>query len=406
MPCRLAPAASRPPLPPAPLPAALGWLAAGLERLAADGLERPQRIRDGRQGGTVVLDGRPLVNVGSNDYLGYAGDVRLTKAASRAACAEGFGAGASPLVSGHSRAHERLEQALAELLDVPAAVTFSSGFAANAATIAALVGPGDLIASDDRNHASIIDGCRLARASVRVYPHRDVAALDALLATDAAGHRRRLIVTDTLFSMDGTLAPLADLCDVAGRHGAMLMVDEAHATGVFGVRGSGLVEEAGCADGVHIRTGTLSKALGAAGGFVAGHADLIRWLRHAARGWVFSTAHPPAVAAAATRAIELLAEEPRRRGELRTRAAAFRDRLAAAGLDLGGAAAQIVPIVVGPPAAAVALSAALAEGGFFVPAIRPPSVPPGRSLVRASLSWLHADSDLAALADAIIACHH
>ena len=184
------------------------------------------------------------------------------------------------------------------------------------------------------------------------------------------------------------------------------MVDEAHATGVFGVRGSGLVEEAGCADGVHIRTGTLSKALGAAGGFVAGHADLIRWLRHAARGWVFSTAHPPAVAAAATQAIELLAEEPRRRGELRTRAAAFRDRLAAAGLDLGGAAAQIVPIVAGPPAAAVALSAALAEGGFFVPAIRPPSVPPGRSLVRASLSWLHADSDLTALADAIIACHH
>ena len=406
MPCRLAPAASRPPLPPAPLPAALGWLAAGLERLAAEGLERPQRVRDGRQGGTVILDGRPLVNVGSNDYLGYAGDVRLTKAASRAACAEGFGAGASPLVSGHSRAHERLEQALAELLDVPAAVTFSSGFAANAATIAALVGPGDLIASDERNHASIIDGCRLARASVRVYPHRDVAALDALLAADAGAHRRRLIVTDTLFSMDGTLAPLADLCDVAGRHGAMLMVDEAHATGVFGVRGSGLVEEAGCADGVHIRTGTLSKALGAAGGFVAGHADLIRWLRHAARGWVFSTAHPPAVAAAATQAIELLAAEPRRRGELRTRAAAFRDRLAAAGLDLGGAAAQIVPIVAGPPAAAVALSAALAEGGFFVPAIRPPSVPPGRSLVRASLSWLHADSDLAALADAIIACHH
>jgi len=406
MPCRLVPDASRPPPSAAPLPAALGWLTAGLERLAAEGLERPQRVRDGRQGGTVVLDGRPLVNFGSNDYLGYAGDVRLTKAASRAACAEGFGAGASPLVSGHSRAHERLEQALAELLDVPAAVTFSSGFAANAATIAALVGPGDLIASDERNHASIIDGCRLSRARVRVYPHRDVAALDALLATDAAGHRRRLIVTDTLFSMDGTLAPLADLCDVAGRHGAMLMVDEAHATGVFGVRGSGLVEEAGCADGVHIRTGTLSKALGAAGGFVAGHADLIRWLRHAARGWVFSTAHPPAVAAAATQAIELLAEEPRRRGELRTRAAAFRDRLAAAGLDLGGAAAQIVPIVAGPPAAAVALSAALAEGGFFVPAIRPPSVPPGRSLVRASLSWLHADSDLTALADAIIACHH
>jgi len=406
MTCRLAPDASRPPPPAMPLPPALGWLTAGLERLAAEGLERPQRVRDGRQGGEVVLDGRPLVNVGSNDYLGYAGDVRLTKAASKAACAEGFGAGASPLVSGHSRAHERLEQALANVLDVPAAVTFSSGFAANAATIAALVGPGDLIASDERNHASIIDGCRLARARVCVYPHRNVAALDALLTADAGAHRRRLIVTDTLFSMDGTLAPLADLCDVAERHAAMLMADEAHATGVFGVRGSGLVEEAGCADGVHIRTGTLSKALGAAGGFVAGHADLIRWLRHAARGWVFSTAHPPAVAAAATRALELVAEEPWRRGDLRARAAAFRDRLASAGLDLGGAAAQIVPIVAGPPAAAVALAAALAEAGFFVPAIRPPSVPPGRSLVRASLSWLHAESDLAALADAIVACHH
>lgn len=183
------------------------------------------------------------------------------------------------------------------------------------------------------------------------------------------------------------------------------MVDEAHATGVFGARGSGLVEEAGCADGVHIRTGTLSKALGAAGGFVAGHADLVRWLRHAARGWIFSTAHPPAVAAAATRAIELVAVEPRRRAELLAKAAAFRDRLATAGIDLGGATAQIVPVVAGSAAAAVALAGRLADLGFFVPAIRPPSVPIGRSLVRASLSWLHAPTDLERLADAIITCH-
>jgi 8-amino-7-oxononanoate synthase len=330
--------------------------------------------------------------------------VRLTKAASKAACAEGFGAGASPLVSGHSRAHERLERAIVSLLDVPASVTFPSGFAANSATIAALVGPGDAIFSDERNHASIIDGCRLSRTDVHVYPHRDVAALDAVLAAEGTAHRRRLIVTDTLFSMDGTLAPLADLCDVARRHHAMLMVDEAHATGVFGLHGSGLVEEAGCADGVHVRTGTLSKALGAAGGFVAGHAELIRWLRHSARAWIFSTAHPPAVAAAATRAIELVAEEPHRRAELLARAAAFRDRLAAARLDLGGAEAQIVPVVAGTAEAAVALSARLAEAGFFVPAIRPPSVPHGRSLIRASLSWLHPQSDLDQLADAIVAC--
>ena len=404
MPCRIEPATPAPPSAATPLPAALDWIAEALDQLAAAGLERPQRTRDGRQGATVDFDGRRLVNVGSNDYLGYAGDVRLTKAASKAACAEGFGAGASPLVSGHSRSHDRLERAIAELLDVPTSVTFPSGFAANSATIAALVGPGDVIFSDERNHASIIDGCRLSRTDVHVYPHRDVAALDAVLAAEGMAHRRRLIVTDTLFSMDGTLAPLADLCDVARRHHAMLMVDEAHATGVFGLHGSGLVEEAGCADGVHVRTGTLSKALGAAGGFVAGHAELIRWLRHSARAWIFSTAHPPAVAAAATRAIELVAEEPHRRAELLARAAAFRDRLAAAGLDLGRAEAQIVPVVAGTAEAAVALSARLAEAGFFVPAIRPPSVPHGRSLVRASLSWLHSHSDLDQLADAIVAC--
>ena len=400
MSCRIEPAAPSPSRCSPPLPAPLQWIESALDRLSADGLERPQRVRDGRQGGTVELDGRRLVNVGSNDYLGYAGDVRLTKAASKAACAEGFGAGASPLVSGHSRSHERLERALADLLDVPAAVTFPSGFAANSATIAAIVGPDDAIFSDERNHASIIDGCRLSRARVHVYPHRDIAALDALLAARPPG-RRRLIVTDTLFSMDGTIAPLADLCEVARRHAAMLMVDEAHATGVFGPRGSGLVEETASAAGVHIRTGTLSKALGAAGGFVAGHPDLVRWLRHAARAWIFSTAHPPAVAAAATRAIELVAEEPHRRIEVRAKAAAFRDRLTACGIDLGGAAAQIVPIVAGEAEAAVALSARLADAGFFVPAIRPPSVAPGKSLVRASLSWLHSASDLERLADAI-----
>jgi len=179
------------------------------------------------------------------------------------------------------------------------------------------------------------------------------------------------------------------------------MADEAHATGVFGERGSGLVEEAGCADGVQIRVGTLSKALGAGGGFVAGHGRLIEWLRHKARAWVFSTAHPPAVAGAAARAIELLGLEPERRRELRARAHDFRQRLAARGIEIGGAAAQIVPLIAGEPAAAVALSARLAEAGFFVPAIRPPSVPAGRSLVRASLSWLHTEADLVRLADAI-----
>jgi 8-amino-7-oxononanoate synthase len=384
----------------APLPEPLAWIEDDLAALRAAGLERPHRVRSGRQGREVDLDGQTLLNFGSNDYLGLAGDVRLTKAASKAACAEGFGAGASPLVSGHSRAHELLERALADLLAVDAALTFPSGFAANTATIAALVGPDDVVASDARNHASIIDGCRLSRAHIGIYPHRDMAALDAIL-TQAGSARRRLIITDTVFSMDGTVAPLADLCEVARKHRAILMVDEAHATGVFGRRGSGLVEEAGCSDGVHIRVGTLSKALAAAGGFVAGHADMIHWLRHKARAWIFSTAHPPAVAAAATRAITLLSEEPHRRRELLHRAAAFRDLLSHSGVDIGDSTTQIVPIVVGAAADAVAVSARLSEAGLFVPAIRPPSVPEGKSLVRASLSWHHTADDVARLARTI-----
>jgi 8-amino-7-oxononanoate synthase len=401
MPCRIDPVAL--PLQPAAataLPEPLAWIDEDLESLAAAELLRPRRVRTGRQAARVLLDGRELVNFGANDYLGYAGDVRLTKAASKAACAEGFGAGASPLVSGHSQAHEQLERAIAGLLDVEAALVFSSGFAANAATIPALVGPGDAIYSDARNHASLIDGCRLSRASVHVYPHRDAAALEQLLAA-AGPARRRLIVTDTLFSMDGTIAPLADLSALARRHGAILLADEAHATGIFGARGSGLVEETGSGDGVHVRIGTLSKALGAAGGFVAGQGRLVEWLRHRARAWMFSTAHPPAVAAAATRAIELVGREPQRRRELLGRAAEFRARLAARGIDTAAAGAQIVPVIAGEPAAALALAERLAAAGFFVPAIRPPSVPPGQSLVRASLSWLHSDADLARLADAL-----
>jgi len=399
MACRIDPAPP-PTTTPTALPAPLGWIDDDLAALTEADLLRPRRVRAGRQAGRVSLDGLELVNFGSNDYLGYAGDVRLTKAASKAACAEGFGAGASPLVSGHSQAHESLERAIAGLLAVESALVFPSGFAANTATIAALAGSDDTIFSDERNHASLIDGCRLARSRIVVYPHRDVAALDRLL--DAAGAcRRRLIVTDTLFSMDGTVAPLADLCDVARRRAAILMVDEAHATGVFGPRGSGLVEQLGCDDGVHVRVGTLSKALGAAGGFVAGHGRLVEWLRHKARAWIFSTAHPPPVAAAATRAIALVTAEPERRRQLLDRAADFRAALAARRVATGDAAAQIVPVVAGSAAAAVALAARLAERGYFVPAIRPPSVPAGASLVRASLSWLHSEADLTGLVDAL-----
>ena len=408
MPCRIEPRPEAP-RPQAPLPDSLTWLEDSLRRLETDGLVRPHRVRRGRQGRLVELNGRELLNFGANDYLGYAGDVRLTRSCSKGSCAEGFGSGASPLVSGHSLAHETLEAAIASLVQTEAALVFPSGFAANTATIPTLVGEGDLIVSDERNHASIIDGCRLSRARLLVYPHRDLTSLVAQLEA-AAPARRLLIVTDSLFSMDGTVAPLADLCEIADRFGAMLMVDEAHATGVFGARGSGLVEASGCEADVPIRIGTLSKALGSAGGFVAGPASLIHWLRHAARAWVFSTAHPPGVAAAATTAITLLQEEPFRRRELLEKAAHFRHQLAASrptthatpvGRTASGDASQIVPVVVGTPEKAVALSEALAAAGFFVPAIRPPSVPRDGSLVRVSLSWHHTEEDLTRLATAI-----
>lgn len=400
----LSPPSASPP-PAAPLPAALSWLEPALEHLEAEGLRRLPRVRRGRQGREVELNGQQLLNFGSNDYLGYSGDVRLTRACSKGSCAEGFGGGASPLVSGQSVAHQTLERAIASLLSVDAALAFPSGYAANAATIPALVGEGDLIASDARNHASIIDGCRLSKARLLVYPHRDLTALEHALAA-AGPTKRTLIVTDSLFSMDGTIAPLADLSEIAHRYAAMLMVDEAHATGVFGDRGSGLVEAAGCSDGVHIRVGTLSKAIGAAGGFVAGRASLTTWLSHAARAWVFSTAHPPGVAAAAARGIALVGEEPFRRQQLLHKAAEFRAMLASRSVSTTSDSAtersgQIVPVVVGEPHRAVTISAALAEAGYFVPAIRPPSVPEGGSLLRISLSWHHTEADLTSLAEAI-----
>ena len=383
-----------------PLPRSLTWITDVLDTLTADDLIRPRRQREGRQAATVTLDGLSLHNFGANDYLGYAGDPRLVKAAAKGACAEGAGAGASPLVSGHSSIHEALAAALAALLNTEDAIVFPSGYAANTATIAALAGPEDLIVSDAHNHASIIDGCRLSAARVAIYPHRDIAAAAAFLATPA---RRRLLVTDSLFSMDGTVAPLTALAQLAADTDSMLLVDEAHATGIFGNRGSGLVETAEVESAVPIRIGTFSKALGSAGGFVAGHHCLIEFLRHRARGWMFSTAHPPAAAAAAHRAIGLLMDEPDRRQILLTRAAALRQRLKQAGLNLGAAEAQIIPVIIGEPGRAVAVGARLAEAGFFVPAIRPPSVPVGQSLLRVSLSYLHDDESLDHLATALIA---
>lgn len=383
-----------------PLLESLHWLEEDLGAIRSDDLFRPVRVRLGRQSGSVTLNDLQLINFGSNDYLGYAGDSRLIKASAKGACSEGAGAGASPLVSGHSALHESLGQNISSLLDTEETLIFPSGYAANTSTIACLTGPHDLIVSDAHNHASIIDGCRLSGANIQIYPHRNITEAANLLRSIPA--RRRLIVTDSLFSMDGTIAPLADMAQLAHDTKSMLLVDEAHATGLFGIHGSGLVEETGIASSVAVRIGTLSKALGSSGGFVSGHRTLIDYLRHRARSWMFSTAHPPASAAAAIQAIKLLSEEPFRRKKLTESAALFRQKLLSHGVDIGDAEAHVVPVFVKTPQRAVQIAASLVRDGFFVPAIRPPSVPTDSSLLRVSLSYIHTQDTIDSLSNSII----
>lgn len=389
----------------------LSWLDDELARLDADGLRRRPATRLGPQGAAIRIEaeddppgGVELINFGSNDYLGLAGDPRLAAAAHAAAQAEGWGAGASPLVNGHSASHRLLQRRLAEFLGTESALVFASGFAANSGTIAALVGREDVVLADEKNHASLIDGCRLSRAEVQIYSHCDMSALRALLREPAVKKsRRRLIVTDTLFSMDGDLAPLADLVELANSHDTMLMVDEAHATGVFGQSGRGVAEHFGVEEQIPIRMGTLSKALGGSGGFVAGGRQLIDWLWNRARSYVFSTAHPPAVAAAAIAALDIIREKPNCRAELLATAARLRETLAPAFPSAARAAGQIIPLVIGPAEAAVQRAAALRRRGLFVPAIRPPSVAQGQSLLRISLSHSHSPPMIANLADSLLA---
>jgi len=382
------------------------WLAAELAALDEAGLRRRVSSRRGPQGATIALAGRgtrysgSLVNFGSNDYLGLAADPRLAAAAIAAITAEGVGSGASPLITGQSDTHARLEQRLAEFERAEAALVFPSGFAANLAAVTALAGPGDVVFGDAKNHASIWDGCRLSRADVRVYPHGDWQRLDALLAR-ASTYRRRLIVSDSLFSMDGDLAPLAELAAVARRHEAMLLIDEAHATGVFGEQGRGAAEYLNVEEGVTARVGTLSKALGCSGGFVSGSRELIDYIINRGRSYIYSTAAPAAISAAALAALDIVQAEPQRRRELLRQAAALRQRLAERGWALGPSTSQIIPIVVGRPQRALELSQRLRARGLFVPAIRPPTVPEGEACLRVSLTWGHSEEQIAALVEGL-----
>src|SRR6185295_12024622 len=354
----------------------LSWLDDALADLDSRDLRRTLLTRESPQrGDRIELGGRTLANFGSNDYLGLASDERLRRAVTESVENRGWGSGASPLVTGRGSLHADLEIELARFEGTEAALLFSTGFAANVGAITSLVGPEDIIFSDAKNHASIIDGCRLAGAQIQIYKHGDVDNLRQSLAVSR--HRRKLIVTDTLFSMDGDLAPLPKIAELAREHGAMLLVDEAHATGVFGKEGRGVCEHLGVEDGVHIRVGTLSKGLGSIGGFVAGSRALIDWLSNRARPYVFSTAMPEAMAAAGLAAIQAVKDEPFRRRELLQRAGALREELKSHGLRIGSSQSQIIPVILGSPGKTMQAAADLRQAGFFVPGIRPPSVPEG-----------------------------
>lgn len=353
-------------------------LAAELQQWRAAGLYRSLRRVDSPQGLCIRMGGRSLLNFSSNDYLGFANDPVLKRALYGGVGEWGVGAGASRLLCGNLAPYEELERKLALLKRREAAVVFSSGYAANVGTISALVGEKDVVILDKLNHASIIDGARQSGATVRVYPHKNMRKLREILS-QCARFRRRLVVTETVFSMDGDIAPLEEIVALKDRFDAWLMTDEAHATGVFGPSGGGVAQELGLHERVDVSVGTLSKALGCVGGFVTGSGVLIEYLRNRARSLIYSTALPPAICAAAAAAVDLVMSDQ----------GAHRRARLWENIRLLGAQSAIWPVVVGDEQRAVELSRKLEERGLFVPAIRYPTVPRGKARLRVSVTAAH-----------------
>jgi 8-amino-7-oxononanoate synthase len=368
-------------------------LADRLAELEQRGLYRQLRLVEGAQAGRVRLGGREVLMLSSNNYLGLANHPTLTHAAQDALERFGCGAGASRLISGTMELHQELEDRLARLKHTQAALAFPTGYQANVGTLSALMEPGDTILSDALNHASIIDGCRLSRASTRVFRHNDMDHLAELLAA-CSGAGQRLIVTDSVFSMDGDIAPLAEMSRLARCYDAWLMVDEAHATGVFGPHGGGVVEELGLGSTIEIQMGTLGKALGGFGAYVAGSRQLIDWLVNRARSFVYTTALPPSVAATAIAALDIVAQEPQRRRQLWDNTAFLADQLTGLGYTLGNSRSQILPLIIGDAGQTMALAASLLERGIFAQGIRPPTVPVGTSRLRVTPMATHTRHDM------------
>ncbi|MEW5979411.1 MAG: glycine C-acetyltransferase [Acidobacteriota bacterium] len=357
-------------------------------------LFRDLRILEGRQVSEAVFDGRTVVNLSSNNYLGLTTHPKLVQAAVKATETLGVGSGAVRTIAGTMSIHMALEEKIARFKNVEASVVFQSGFTANAGTVSAILGKDDLIISDELNHASIIDGCRLSRATIKVFPHKDMAALEQILKETDSFSGKRLVITDGVFSMDGDIAPLPEIVELAERHQAIMMVDDAHSSGVLGRNGRGTVDHFGLHGRVDIQVGTLSKAIGALGGYVCGSRALIEFLYHRARPFLFSTSHPPAVAASCLAAFEVLEQEPELIDRLWANTRFFKEGLRKLGFNTGESETPITPIIVGSGELAMRFSDELFRNGVFAQGIGYPTVPEAKSRIRTIVCSTHTQEQL------------
>ena len=371
----------------------LKFLSDELESLKQQGLYRPLRVLESEQAAHATFDHRSVVNLSSNNYLGLTTHPKLRDAALEAVRKYGAGSGSVRTIAGTMEMHLELERRLATFKNVEAVVVFQSGFTANAGTVAAILTKEDVVISDELNHASIIDGCRLSRATIKVFPHKDVDAARKVMKALPA-NQRKLLITDGVFSMDGDLGPLPGLCDVAEEFGAIMMVDDAHASGVFGRQGRGTVDHFNCHGRVDIQVGTLSKAVGALGGYVAGTKDFIEFLYHRARPFLFSTSHPPAVTAACIAALDVLEQEPQWMQQLWDNTAFFKAGLHKLGFNTGKSESPITPVIVGEAPLAAQMSDKLFQAGVFAQSIGYPTVARGQARLRTIVTATHTREDL------------
>ena len=380
-------------------PDPLKYLSDELESFKQQGLYRRLRVLETEQTAHATFDHTSVVNLSSNNYLGLTTHHKLRQAALAAVQKYGAGSGSVRTIAGTMDMHMELEQRLEKFKNVEAVVVFQSGFTANAGTVAAILTKEDVVISDELNHASIIDGARLSRATIKVFPHKEVEAARRIMK-ELPARQRKLLITDGVFSMDGDLGPLPDLCSVAEEFGAIMMVDDAHASGVFGSEGRGTVDHFGCHGRVDVQVGTLSKAVGALGGYVAGTKDFIEFLYHRARPFLFSTSHPPAVAAACIAALDVLETEPQWIERLWDNTRFFKAGLQALGFNTGSSESPITPVIVGEAPKAMEMSDRLFHEGVFAQGIGFPTVPRGLARLRTIVTATHTREDLQYALDA------